>query len=350
MTKVVCSNNGCGKPFSELENSITACQYHPGAPVFHEGSKGWSCCPKKVYDFDNFLKIAGCQVGKHHHDDKKPEFSAAPSNKVTGDKLEFKKHPILASNAKDTPPTVEVYGKVPVLQEKLKDATLQPHKPEINKIKESELNDKKDAVISPGTKCKRPSCKVEYVNEKSKEGDCVFHNGEAVFHEGSKGWSCCSRKVLEFEEFLKIEGCQKGLHRFTDDGKEEEVTECRFDWYQTQSQVIVSVFAKKVDKTKTIIKFEKDKLDIKVKFLDGKNGVFKSLLCQEIIPEESKFSVLSTKIELVLKKGNGISWPSLEPCENVTSWTTFGTVGGGGTVGGKEALIATDSPVHLLKK
>lgn len=31
-----------------------------------------------------------------------------------------------------------------------------------------------------------------------------------------KGWTCCSRKVLEFEEFLKIPGCKKGKHRFTD--------------------------------------------------------------------------------------------------------------------------------------
>ena len=60
--------------------------------------------------------------------------------------------------------------------------------------------------------------------------------------------------------------------------------------------------------------------------------------------------MLSTKIELLLAKANGISWPSLEPCENVTSWTTFGTVGQVGTVGGKEAVVAGDSPIALMKK
>lgn len=41
-----------------------------------------------------------------------------------------------------------------------------------------------------------------------------FHPGVAIFHEGSKGYSCCSRKVLEFDQFLKLPGCKKGKHRF----------------------------------------------------------------------------------------------------------------------------------------
>lgn len=30
----------------------------------------------------------------------------------------------------------------------------------------------------------------------------------------SQGYLCCKRRVLEFEEFLKIEGCTKGRHVF----------------------------------------------------------------------------------------------------------------------------------------
>jgi hypothetical protein len=52
-----------------------------------------------------------------------------------------------------------------------------------------------------------------------------------VFHEGSKGWSCCKRKVLEFDEFLKIEGCtDKKKHLFVGKGKpagEEKVETVR---------------------------------------------------------------------------------------------------------------------------
>ena len=30
----------------------------------------------------------------------------------------------------------------------------------------------------------------------------------------TKGYLCCKRRVLEFDEFLKIEGCKKGRHVF----------------------------------------------------------------------------------------------------------------------------------------
>ena len=61
---------------------------------------------------------------------------------------------------------------------------------------------------------------------------CVYHPGQAIFHEGSKGWTCCKRRVLEFDEFMKIEGCEhKGKHLFIGrkhrNGKEEKLMEIR---------------------------------------------------------------------------------------------------------------------------
>jgi hypothetical protein len=70
---------------------------------------------------------------------------------------------------------------------------------------------------------------------------------------------------------------------------------------------------------------------------------------QPILAQESTFKPLTTKVEVKLRKGNGISWPALEPTENVTSWTTFGVTGGGGTVGGKEMLYANDAPLQVRK-
>jgi len=54
--------------------------------------------------------------------------------------------------------------------------------------------------------------------------------------------------VLEFDEFLRIEGCRSGRHLFVgpkkvDDG-EEELVDCRTDHYQTPRTVIVSVFGR----------------------------------------------------------------------------------------------------------
>lgn len=42
-----------------------------------------------------------------------------------------------------------------------------------------------------------------------------------MFHEGSKGYLCCKRRVLEFDEFLKIEGCSEGNHLFVGPKKDE---------------------------------------------------------------------------------------------------------------------------------
>lgn len=65
-----CKRRGCGRVWKDAatsrgEGAEATCHYHPGAPIFHEGSKGWSCCPRKVLDFDEFLKIGGCKEGKH---------------------------------------------------------------------------------------------------------------------------------------------------------------------------------------------------------------------------------------------------------------------------------------------
>lgn len=37
-----CRNKGCGKTFKEKDNHETACEYHPGPPVFHDRIRGVS--------------------------------------------------------------------------------------------------------------------------------------------------------------------------------------------------------------------------------------------------------------------------------------------------------------------
>ena len=117
-----------------------------------------------------------------------------------------------------------------------------------------------------------------------------------MFHEGTKFWSCCPEngKVLEFEEFLKIEPCQKGLHRYID----TSIQQCRHDWYQTQGQVIVSVFAKKTKREETKVTIDSDKLTVHVVFQNGSKGMFETALCQPIIVADSTFTLLTTKVFL----------------------------------------------------
>jgi hypothetical protein len=68
--------------------------------------------------------------------------------------------------------------------------------------------------------CRRKGCGATYKKGSSREGEtCVHHPGAPIFHEGSKGYVCCKRRVLEFDQFMKIEGCKtKNRHLFVGSG------------------------------------------------------------------------------------------------------------------------------------
>jgi len=134
------------------------------------------------------------------------------------------------------------------------------------------------------------------------------------FHEGAKIWSCCKAKNMDFNEFMKIEGCKTGKHKFLKkQEKSDETVQCRFDWYQTTQNVIVSVYAKNVSKENSQVVFETTKLKIRVNFKDGKKFEKQFSLYQVILPEQSKFEVLTTKVEITLKKETpGLQWAGLE--------------------------------------
>lgn len=71
MASIQCYNRGCGQKYSPRINPEDACQFHPGAPFFHETYKGWTCCNKKFSDFTEFLNTPGCAKGPHSN--VKPE-------------------------------------------------------------------------------------------------------------------------------------------------------------------------------------------------------------------------------------------------------------------------------------
>ncbi len=64
--KYYCGNPGCSqKTFDPEDNPEGACQHHMGQPVFHDRKKFWACCKQEAYDWDDFLKLPPCAVGKH---------------------------------------------------------------------------------------------------------------------------------------------------------------------------------------------------------------------------------------------------------------------------------------------
>ncbi|KAF8350826.1 chord-domain-containing protein [Amanita rubescens] len=333
-----CSRNGCRKEFEA--DAKETCVYHPGAPVFHEGLKSWSCCAdinKPVLSFDDFMGISGCSLADQHTiEAPQPQAQKIPTK-------------IPAAVLK---PGVEVHGIAPKavddLTPQITSAAMPPPVVE---------EDEEDLTISvaQGTICKRKGCGVAFVSDEvNRLGDgegtiCSYHPKQPLFREGSKGYLCCKRRVLEFEEFLKIPGCKTGRHVFAPRKKSsiltpiqgEEPASCRIDHYQTPTQVHVSIFAKRADQERSIVKFEQHSVTVDL-HLPGMKRFYRVLdLFGPIDPARSSVQFLNTKVELNLRKQDTRSWILLEKSNrdlgNIN--LTFGVGGRTGTVGAKQPIL-----------
>ncbi|PVU86683.1 hypothetical protein BB559_006433 [Furculomyces boomerangus] len=301
---MICTNSGCGKQFDQEENSPTSCQFHPGKPIFHEGYKSWSCCNKKKLTFDEFMNTPGCKLGPHSTE-KQVEDSHTVEKQFK-DLSTSEKQVEETSTSEKQANQKEIFGSdlVSLPAQQNPDAVIEPQHADTKPVVEE--NDPEDLVVPVGTVCKRQSCGEKFIDLETSRGDgsekakCNYHSGQPVFHEGSKGWSCCKRRVLEFDEFLKIKGCKSGKHLFGE--PKLKSVKCKADFYQTQTNVILSVFAKKVNKDKTSIKINSDNIELDVIMDDGRHYADKILLFGNVDVENSSYRILSTKIEFDLKK------------------------------------------------
>lgn len=166
---------------------------------------GWKCCKPRVLTFDEFMTITPCTTGKHSTTDKPPEVEEKPRE---DDAAIAKKISDLNTNAEP--------GRAPIQPAQQAPAPLPP-------APESE-DDDPSLEIPDGKECRRKGCDAKYSKGSARDGEeCVHHPGIPIFHEGSKGYSCCKRRVLEFDQFLKIEGCKtKDKHMFVGSGKKDK--------------------------------------------------------------------------------------------------------------------------------
>jgi len=305
-----CTNNGCEKNYTEAENNDHACTLHPGAPVFHEGYKGWSCCTKRVIAFDDFLNMPGCTTGRHSDERRAPPEKPKPESSGNGITMVSTGNVEVYSSGNKKPARAAVQPITDIQLELLAQQAAAKSQQQEDQVKD----DPPDATIEAGTQCKRGGCTHSYVDQSSKTSSCVYHSGVPIFHEGSKGWSCCRRKCLDFDDFMKIEGCEVGKHKFLLSASAQEQVKCRYDWYQipSKSQVLASVYAKNVVADQSSIKFEPYQLKIDLKFKDGKKYTDNIVLSHVIEPDKCKFKILSTKVEIELAKGDGSTWTELE--------------------------------------
>jgi hypothetical protein len=226
--------------------------------------------------------------------------------------------------------------------------------------------------IPNGRVCRRKGCGAVYKAGQARDGEeCVYHPGAPIFHEGSKGYTCCKRRVLEFDQFMKIEGCEtKDRHLFVGSGKKdaagkakaaaggtggdgEEVVETvryvltwkhlrrdiapcaqfdqqedgdadeagnRQDFYQTSISVIASFFLKKINKGAAKVEFRPQQILLDLPTTDSPVRRYKAEvpLYATIDPEKSKYIILGTKLEVTLAKADGSSWPVLRSDDRLT--------------------------------
>ncbi|CAD6503918.1 BgTH12-05661 [Blumeria graminis f. sp. triticale] len=295
-----CVHQSCGKIYIDVNEP---CYYHPGPPIFHEGLKGWKCCKRRVLTFDEFMSIAPCTTGTHSTTDHTPAIEKKQS-----------KHEENCTSAAKISTTTRPRAPVPSAPQSI---TVLP--PQASP--ESE-DDDPSANIPPNKICRRRACGKQYTGERKEDENCIFHPGVPVFHEGSKGYTCCKRRVLEFDQFLNLQGCQaKKQHLFIGSGKvkgtnsngEEAVESVRHDFYQTSGAVIASFFLKKIEKTKSHVKFNSNELFLDLITTDStpKRYIATIPLFGTINPTESTFKVMGTKLEVNFIKADHLSWPVL---------------------------------------
>jgi len=121
--------------------------------------------------------------------------------------------------------------------------------------------------------------------------------------------------VLEFDEFLRIEGCKtKSRHLFVGSKKEgdEVLDTVRSDFYQTSSTVIASLYLKKIDKVISTITFSSPTtIQLDLRTSDHKRYQNEMQLFGSIDTKKSSFKIMGTKLEFNLVKTDGAGWPVL---------------------------------------
>ncbi|XP_069020586.1 protein SGT1 homolog [Embiotoca jacksoni] len=90
------------------------------------------------------------------------------------------------------------------------------------------------------------------------------------------------------------------------------VPSVKHDWYQTESQVIVTVMAKNVTKDGVCVNFMEKELSATIQLASGENYNLHLHLLHPIIPQHSVFKILTTKVEIKMKKTDAIRWEKLE--------------------------------------
>uniref|UniRef100_A0A8D0ASK9 Cysteine and histidine-rich domain-containing protein 1 n=1 Tax=Sander lucioperca TaxID=283035 RepID=A0A8D0ASK9_SANLU len=285
---VLCYNKGCGQRFDPENNPDDGCTYHPGVPVFHDALKGWSCCKRRTTDFSDFLSIVGCTKGPHNKEKPpepvKPDVTSSVEKKDADDqKPKFNEYIISAPKPQEAISRPSADEPMVRLQHNVSTSLKQA----LERLKLSENS---------------------FDGPASDSDVCLYHSGFPIFHEGMKYWSCCKKKTSDFNTFLSQEGCTKGTHVWRKKDAGKKVVPCRFDWHQTGSQVIISIYAKNAVPELSYVEANSTTLNIHVIFEGEKEFVQKISLWGVIDVSKSIVNMMAAKIEVATKKSEPMTW------------------------------------------
>lgn len=102
-----------------------------------------------------------------------------------------------------------------------------------------------------------------------------------------------------------------------------EANNGRHEWFQTPTTVTVEVFVKGRKQDDVSVDITPRKLDISVRLDSGSEYQLSLELADAVVPEQSKYSVLGSKVEVRLQKARAAHWASLEGASvPVTAWGT----------------------------
>ena len=315
--KTTCYNKCCSKggSYDESNNGADSCQHHPGAPVFHEGYKYWSCCTKKTSDFTEFLNTPGCTKGACNPvPPPKPEKKPPPPDVVPDNdqpKMMQQAAPdVVFERPSSDDPKVDL--KV-VIAGSLKTEIELRRKKLAEEAAKGE-GDVGNDEIKIGALCKHNACDAKYMSEESNNKPCIYHPGTPVFHEGYKFWSCCSKRTSDFDEFLKQVGCETGRCEWTRPSElSQKKSMCRYDWHQTGKYTTITIYSKVPDPEQCVVKVNATSISILVAFNGGVDTFELDLVLDGVIvPEESSVEYMKSKSEIKMRKRDAFRWPRLE--------------------------------------
>ncbi|KFQ05968.1 Suppressor of G2 allele of SKP1, partial [Haliaeetus albicilla] len=121
--------------------------------------------------------------------------------------------------------------------------------------------------------------------------------------------STCNLMDVDDTFTIWIKRCEETLN-----GKKNHIYLIRdlYDWYQTESQVIVTIMIKNAQKDDVSVQFLEKEMNASVRLPSGEDYNLKLVLLHSIVPEQSTFKVLSTKVEIKMKKPEAVRWEKLE--------------------------------------